>query len=155
KVRRKLRERLQQLAAGLDTEWLAVVSRLAVENCQKIRSKPGQRIGLVQFSFVCDRRWEDLEVTGERAVRFCDACKQEVHYCDTILEARQHAWAGHCIATDLGVVRQDGDLRPRMLRRTLGRPSPGEAGVRSVEPTDPDPVSVQREQRKQEKEREG
>src|SRR5947209_8123112 len=99
KLQKKKREkRLQQLAAGLDTDWLAVVSRLAIENCQAEVSRPRMR---VRFDFLCDRHWEDLLPTNDRTVRFCDACQQNVHYCDTITEARRHAWDGHCIALDL------------------------------------------------------
>src|SRR5262245_11908293 len=35
--RRARRRRLQQLAADLDVDWLAVVSRLAIENCAEKR----------------------------------------------------------------------------------------------------------------------
>lgn len=140
------RKRLQQLAAKLDTDWLAVVSRLSIENCH------GKRAGeesLVRFEYLCDRRWEDLQPTGDRAVRFCDACRQNVHYCDTIMEARRHAWKGHCIAVDLGVIRRDRDLQPRVMY--LGRPDPKEVR-QEEERMQPDAVSAEREQRKREKE---
>jgi len=71
-----------------------------------------------------------------------------VHYCDTIVTARQHAAEGHCIAVDLGVIRRDGDLTAMWTMR-VGRPSPGsvrrDEGLRR-----PDPVSEERERRKQE-----
>ncbi|MEI4884076.1 TIGR02996 domain-containing protein, partial [Klebsiella pneumoniae] len=41
--RKAKRKRLQELAADLDTDWLAVVSRLPVENCRK---KAGSRHAL-------------------------------------------------------------------------------------------------------------
>jgi hypothetical protein len=91
-----------------------------------------------------------LRPTGDRAVRSCDACQQNVHYCDTITEARRHAQDGHCIAVDLGVIRRERDLEPR--RMLLGRVRPSflreeEERVR------PDAVSAQRERRKLEKQR--
>src|SRR5262245_53538222 len=58
--KKKRAKRLQQLAAGLDTDWLVVVSRLAVENCQA--AVRGPRMG-VRFNFRCDWHWEDLSPT--------------------------------------------------------------------------------------------
>jgi uncharacterized protein (TIGR02996 family) len=145
------RKRLQELAAGLDTDWLAVVSRLRVENCAGKRAegeeiRPGPR--LIQFEFLCDRRWEELRPTEGRAVRFCDACRHYVHYCDTITEARRHAQDGHCIAVDLGVIRRERDLEP--MRMWLGRPS-AEDLRKDRELAEPDPVSAERERRKRER----
>ena len=146
------RKRLQELAAALEADWLAVVSRLPIENCLgKRRSGEEARPGgmrRVAFEFLCDRRWEDLRPTGDRAVRSCDACQQNVHYCDTITEAREHAWEGHCIAVDLGVIRRERDLEPPLM--LLGRPS-ASFMRREEERMQPDPVSAQREQRKLEK----
>jgi uncharacterized protein (TIGR02996 family) len=144
--RRTQKKRLQQLAAELDTSWLAVVSQLAIENCLGKSSEAQARSSrLLRFDFLCDRRWENLQPTGDRAVRFCDACKQNVHYCETITEARRHAWDGHCIAVDIGVIRRGGDLQPQMM--VLGRPSV-ESLRREQERMEPDPVSAERERRK-------
>jgi uncharacterized protein (TIGR02996 family) len=143
-------QRLQQLAARLDTDWLVVVSRLAIENCQGKGSQAG-RIS-PYFSFVCDRRWEDLEPTSDQATRFCEGCRQNVHYCATIMEARQHAAEQHCIAVDLGVIRREHDLEPPHI--LVGRPSPAHL-KQEAERLRPDPVSAERERRKREKERAG
>jgi uncharacterized protein (TIGR02996 family) len=146
-----LRKRLQELAAGLDTDWLGVVSRLPIENCQGKREKSGGgsfRIAGVSFEYLCDRRWEDLAPTDDQAVRFCDACQHSVHYCATITEAREHAWERHCIAVDLGVIRRENDLALPMS--WVGRPSP-EMVRRQNELNGPDPVSAERERRKREK----
>jgi uncharacterized protein (TIGR02996 family) len=140
---RALRKRLQQLAARLDTEWLAVVSRLAIENCHNKPPRPGSR--LLRFDFLCDRKWEDLRATDGRAVRFCDACRHNVHYCGTITEARRHAWEGHCVAVDLGVNRVAGDLAPPRL--LVGRITPDHF-EREDQRMEPDPVSAKRERRK-------
>jgi len=151
--RKARRKELQPVAASLPTDWLAVVSRLPVENCggkraesesytrfgdpidwdaflesaagRELRRKRAEsesytRFGDI-FEFVCDKRWDEMATTDNGAVRLCDACKQAVHYCDTITEARQHAQQGHCIAVDLGIIRRPDDLsRPRVW---LGRPS--------------------------------
>src|SRR5262245_12688926 len=136
------RTRLQQLAPALESDWLAVVSRLAVENCQGQRRRaeppPSRQI---HWRYLCDRRWEDLRTTGDANVRVCEGCQENVHYCDTIGEARAHAWAGHCIAVDLGVLRRDRDLEPQAMY--LGRPS-AHTLQREHERMQPDAVSAQR-----------
>jgi hypothetical protein len=142
------RKQLQELAANLDTNWLAVTSRLPIENCLKKR-RQAQRQGShrIRFDFLCDRRWEDLQTTSDQAVRHCDSCRQNVHYCDTIMDARQHAQQGHCVAVDLGIIRRDGDLQP--VRYLMGRMSP-QMLHEEEERTRPDPVSAARVERKQE-----
>ncbi len=146
-LRKARRKRLHQLAASLDTNWLAIVSRLAVESCQGKRAEAeSQRSFLLTFEYLCDRRWEDLRTTDDKAVRFCDKCQHNVHYCDTIMEAREHAWAGHCIAVDLGVIRRQDDLAPE--RHWLGMPSPGTVR-KEYERMQPDHVSAEREREKQ------
>ena len=146
--KRKLIERqLQESAANLDTDWLAVVSRLKIENCTAKREGAWEtRYGMVTFEFVCDKRWDELTATNERTVRHCDSCRQKVHYCDTITVARDQAQQGHCIAVDLGVIRHEGDLDPPRL--VLGMPGP-DFYRREEERLKPDPVSAERERRKQ------
>ncbi len=115
KNRKRRRLRLQQLAAELDTAWLAVVSRLPIENCQGERraARRGRPRGeSLRFDFECGLRWEDLQPTDDGATRHCDRCQHNVYYCDTIMAAREHAGAGHCIAVDLGVIRRPNDLAP-------------------------------------------
>jgi uncharacterized protein (TIGR02996 family) len=146
---KKKEKRLQELAAGLDTDWLAVVSRLRVENCHSKRTTAEARPAFrVRFDFICDRHWEDLQPTGDTALRFCEACRQNVHYCDTIIEARKHAQDGHCIAVDLGVIRRERDLEPPLM--VLGRPGP-DFYRPEQERLRPDPVSAERDRRKREK----
>src|SRR6516165_3522594 len=59
--RKTCRKRLQELAALLDTDWLAVVSRIPVENCAGKRG--GRPRFHEMFSFVCDRNWIDMQST--------------------------------------------------------------------------------------------
>jgi uncharacterized protein (TIGR02996 family) len=154
--KKELRKLLQVLATALDTDWLSVVSRLAIENCLSKRTKAmeSRPAGLprVSFEFLCDRRWEELTPTDDRAIRFCDGCRHNVHYCDTITEARRHVGDGHCIAVDLGVIRRDGDLQLQGLHRLLGRISPAAMLRREEKRMQPDPVSAERERQKREKE---
>jgi uncharacterized protein (TIGR02996 family) len=146
--KKKLRKLLQQRAATLDTDWLALVSRLHIENCL-VKRREGEEVRpRLAFSFLCDRRWEELQLTDDRVVRFCEGCRQNVHYCDTITEARRHAWDGHCIAVDLGVIRRERDLEPKLIM--LGMPSPSFLR-QEEERMKPDPVSAERERWKREK----
>jgi uncharacterized protein (TIGR02996 family) len=106
-IRPQVPARLRELAAAFDPNWLAVVSDPEIEGCGKS--------GSLRFDFVCDKTWADLRPTGHDAVRHCEACRQNVHFCDNIADAREHSQAGHCIAVDLGVIRRDGDLGPGMM----------------------------------------
>jgi uncharacterized protein (TIGR02996 family) len=104
--RAALQARLQELAGALDSNWLAVVSRAPVENCA------------VSFEYECPLHWDNLTPTEDRTVRFCSACRQQVHYCDTLAEAQEQAWRGHCVAVDARVLRRPGDLELPMV--TMG-----------------------------------
>jgi uncharacterized protein (TIGR02996 family) len=107
----KLRKRRRELADRLDTNWLAVVSKLPIERCT--------------FKFECPLRWENLRaVQGSDRERFCEKCEQNVHYCENISEAREHASLGHCVAVDARLVRKKGDLEPIVFGMLLGRVMP-------------------------------
>jgi uncharacterized protein (TIGR02996 family) len=140
------RREMQPLAAKLPTDWLAVVSRLKVESCGALRaaSELWDRYRR-QFDFVCDKRWDEMTPTSDPAVRLCDACQQNVHYCDTITEARKQAERGHCVAVDLGIIRREDDLSPPMM--LLGRPSP-QLTKQERKRLELDEVSREREERK-------
>jgi len=149
------RKRLQELARHLDTDWLAVVARIPVENCAKGETPDYRGRSPVYFRVVCGRDWADLAATGDVAVRSCDECREDVHYCATIREARDHAQAGRCIAVDLGVIRRENDLAPPdVAGMVLGRPGPGwfaaEEARRSL-----DVVSEERERLKRERQEAG
>jgi uncharacterized protein (TIGR02996 family) len=122
--RKARRKELQPLAAMLDTNWLAIVSRLRIESCAGKRPKARETIPDRElFELLCDKRWDELTVTEDNAVRFCEGCKQNVHYCDTLPVARKHAQQGHCVAVDLGIIRRDNDLVPPPLK--MGRIAAG------------------------------
>ncbi len=95
-----LEERLRELAEGLSAGWLAVVGRRKIENCE------------VRFAFRCPKLWEELEPMAADAMRFCPGCRKEVHFCDTLETAREHAGRGHCIAIGPAVRRAAGDMVP-------------------------------------------
>jgi uncharacterized protein (TIGR02996 family) len=140
------RAEMQPLAAKLPTDWLAVVSRLKIESCgaKRAGNELWERYRR-QFDFVCDKRWDELGVTGDNTVRLCDACQQNVHYCDTMTEAREQAERGHCVAVDLGIIRRKDDLSPPVMM--LGMPSLKWLQQERAR-LEPDAVSREREERK-------
>jgi uncharacterized protein (TIGR02996 family) len=117
------RRELHDLAQTLPAAWLAVVSRPRVESCPAAKAKAAERENVteqelwerygIRFNVVCDRRWDELTATADPKVRHCDGCQKDVHYCDTVDEAKYRAWAGGCVAVSLGVTRAYGDLEQR------------------------------------------
>jgi uncharacterized protein (TIGR02996 family) len=108
-MRQTIPARLQELAATIDANWLAVVSDPGIEGCRK--SEEG--FWWLRFDFVCDKTWADMTPTDDNNVRNCELCSKSVYFCDNITDARGPSQEGHCIAIDLGVIRRDGDLVPR------------------------------------------
>lgn len=99
---------IRKRAAELDARWLAVVSHPELEACR------------LRFEFECPMHWTKLTATEDEKVRFCESCKREVHYCDTIEEARDHAWKGECVAVSLALVRRPLDLSRRTVAGAPG-----------------------------------
>lgn len=148
--------RLEQLAAGLDPDWLAPVSRLAVENCPVERVHARRTFfSKLLFRKRCTRRWETLDPTSDPTVRHCDDCSQQVHYCGTIAKARAQAFFGNCIAVDLGIIRREGDVEKGRI--SMREPFEGEfLGMLLPSPElEQDPVSLERERKRLEKEADG
>jgi len=133
RMRQRIPARLQELAATLDTNWLAVVSDPEIEGCGKSTGSGWQ----LRFDFVCDKSWADMKPTASNNVRHCETCSKSVHFCDNLADAREHSQEGHCIAVDLGIIRRENDLEPRSL--IAGQPS--KADLRKTYEEDVDPVS--------------
>jgi hypothetical protein len=129
--------RLQELAAAFDPAWLAVVSDPRIDGCGEAT---GQRWRL-RSEFLCEKSWSDLRPTDDHNVRHCDRCKQNVHFCDNITDARDHSQAGHCIAIDVGIERHDGDLAPA-ASQVMGFINVED--LREIQEEDIDPVSQAR-----------
>jgi uncharacterized protein (TIGR02996 family) len=150
-------EEMQPLAAGLPTDWLAVVSRLKIEGCDArvagYPQKPRHSFVDVKtlFEFVCDKRWDEMTPTEDHGVRRCEQCKMNVHYCDTLAVARRHAERGRCIAVDLGIIRRPDDLNSQVF--WTGQPSAED--IRKAEEQELDAVSREREERKRNRKAEG
>jgi uncharacterized protein (TIGR02996 family) len=107
---KRLWRRLHAAAASLPSDWLAVVSRVTIENCGN------------EFQLRCPKQWEELTATADLKVRACAECKQAVYYCATIHEARAHAGRGECVCVELGFPRTPGDLEGR--RMLIGKITP-------------------------------
>jgi uncharacterized protein (TIGR02996 family) len=91
-------ERLRVLADKLDPAWRRAVARPLVENCD------------AHFDFACPMEWGQLSETGDAKVRACKLCEEPVYYCDSIAEARTHAFQNRCVAIDVTVERRPNDL---------------------------------------------
>src|SRR5262245_47389611 len=83
-------DELRLIAKALDPAWLAVVSRLPVENCQRHGTTPG-----FSFTYLCDMQWDQLGPTQDDKVRKCQLCNKNVYYCDSVAEGKEHARQHH------------------------------------------------------------
>ncbi|MCI0463238.1 MAG: TIGR02996 domain-containing protein [Gemmataceae bacterium] len=109
--RAKLRTRLRELQAIVGDDWWRALDCSPVEAC-------------VTFAFKCPQRWNNLQLTDDESIRHCSQCDQDVYYCHTTAEARQHAASGHCVAVDMRATRLPGDINRSERRRLLGRVMP-------------------------------
>jgi hypothetical protein len=62
------------------------------------------------FTFVCARKWDDLEPTFTPAVRFCDQCSKDVFLVKNDAQLAQAKRLGRCVAW----------LRPTASKRHSG-----------------------------------
>lgn len=109
---RAIEGRLAALSAGVPSEWEAVVSKRPIEQCRADERVP---LPEFKFAFTCPKEWQQLTPTADEDVRFCPSCEQSVYYCRTVLEARNHAWSGRCVAVDVGQPRTPDDLKMRRI----------------------------------------
>ena len=56
------------------------------------------------FEFTCPQIWDELGVTADRAVRYCDQCLKNVFYCETPEEFVRIGKAGECVAVPPGAI---------------------------------------------------
>jgi uncharacterized protein (TIGR02996 family) len=111
-----LLKRLRDLQSTVGDEWAARIDRARIEGCyiHDFIETP-QRHGdpsCVVFAFQCPQEWEKLAPTDDPLIRHCEACKEPVFHCGSVMLAQQHARRGHCIAVDSRLVRQKGDVQP-------------------------------------------
>jgi uncharacterized protein (TIGR02996 family) len=88
---RAAKQRLAELHPAVDVNWRAAVSRTRISLCQ------------ASVQFHCPQHWDDLRPTGDARVRFCETCKENVVYCDSLEQAGQQANAGRCVVVEVGV----------------------------------------------------
>ena len=95
----QLQNELRRLRRGVNHNWIVVVTRVPIENCDRSSSCPG--------------RWERLGATHFPDVRVCWECQQNVYYCRAMREARQHVSMRRPIAVSLTLNRAPNDLLRR------------------------------------------
>ena len=89
---RILKNKIKKLARHLPTDWLPIVSHLPIENCATAGNSIRRSLQTIEFEFECPKQWEHLKPTEEVAVRYCNACRQNVYSCETACSAK------HCCA---------------------------------------------------------
>ncbi len=53
-----------------------------------------------KFAYLCSTKWDDLQVTDDDDVRFCNACQKEVYFCYDDYELVSGIHLNRCIAFD-------------------------------------------------------
>lgn len=89
-------KRLHALSDAVDDEWLAIVTRTAIEKCDS------------PFKFQCPKVWESLTSTDDATVRHCSTCNQAVFFCANLSQVRVHGMAKRCVAFSPKFMRSQG-----------------------------------------------
>ena len=89
------RAKLEALAAPVDVAFRAQVADVPVECCPEA---------------ACPSRWTKLKLSMHPTQRSCDTCKQVIHFCDTVSQARVLASAGRLVAVEPARARGPNDL---------------------------------------------
>ncbi len=53
------------------------------------------------IAYECKTKWEDLPNDGISGLRFCEACKKEVHLCVTASDLMESMRRDHCVAIEI------------------------------------------------------
>lgn len=168
-------KRMQRLAADLNPNWLAVVSKPIIANCGRPNPKADESDAAwwkmckhdvsnthrektieeyrknhprIEWDFVCPKKWNEMKPTENRKVRFCEDCKKNVYFCDNIIEARELGNQGCCVGIDVGVKREEGDTHGEMA--IFGTPSSEMKEEYKTKPL-PDRISAKRIMKKVER----
>jgi len=81
-LREQSSEVLSKSSGRTNSHGLQLVTTL--ENCR--------------VKFGCNQRWDNLTDQGKEGVRFCSACEEDVHWCnspDDVIKAKSKGW---CVA---------------------------------------------------------
>jgi hypothetical protein len=79
--------------------------------------KDSSNLADIKFTFRCEQKWEDLEITANTDVRFCDRCNYKVHYITHHLDLQKLDLGEKCVAlktpdTEKGVFILGGIEKP-------------------------------------------
>jgi len=50
-----------------------------------------------EYTFICDKTWDDLELTDKKKVRFCASCEKKVYKCTTFKDFQKCAKNQQCV----------------------------------------------------------
>jgi uncharacterized protein (TIGR02996 family) len=89
-------KRLYVLSDAVTDEWIAIVTRTAIEKCDS------------PFKFQCPTAWESLTSTDDATIRHCSTCDQAVFFCTTLSQVRVHGKAKRCVAFSPKFMRSQG-----------------------------------------------
>lgn len=89
-------KRLYVLSDAVEDEWLAIVTRTAIEKCDS------------PFKFQCPKSWESLTSTDDATIRHCTTCDQAVFFCANLSQVRVHGMAKRCVAFSPKFLRSQG-----------------------------------------------
>ena len=52
------------------------------------------------FSFKCEQKWEEMQITKRQDVKFCLACQKEVFFCSTDKQLKDAIVLNRCISIE-------------------------------------------------------
>lgn len=108
-------EALRDAIATLDPAWWAVVTHERMLNCGRAAQQPPR----VRFRVECDRKWSELDPTGEPGRRDCSTCNRSVYWCPTVEAVAERAVQGACVAVPAALVIEGADQGPSCM---IGHP---------------------------------
>lgn len=77
-----------------------------------------------ELSFICDKKWDDLENTGYTKMKFCDLCEDYVFLISNRQEYEENRKRGRCVAF-AGDFEFEDEVRRKLLDGVMGWPEGG------------------------------
>ena len=94
-------ERINQLNQTIAPDWLALVSRAAIEGCNSNYLDTRKCVG----------RWRKLQKTDQPTIRLCHECRNAVHFCTSLNVASSTVgYQQSRVALETTLERSKGDL---------------------------------------------
>ncbi len=107
-IRYKLkRAYLITIGKSLDSEWVALISRVKIDNCPS-HQNPNSN---------CPNQWEALKITECERIRECEQCRRRVYFCSEVLEVDRLRRQGEVIVIDPRLQYGGNSPKPRSPRR--------------------------------------